>query len=325
MFSKKIIQRIQIIGSVVILVFLSILPAFSPSFILTIFARFMYFGLLTVSFSFLAGQLGLFSLMVPVSFCITAYTIAICQMRNIMPLAPSILFGIVIALAFAGLCGIMVNSTKEIYFLMLTLVLSQLVWSLALQWTSLTNGTTGLLGVRFPDSLNIFSERPEINRYYWTFIVFSLCVLVVFMLARSSFGLRLRGIRESESRMRLLGYNTKLLKWIAFMIASLISSFSGLLFVYYTGMITPESLSLNQANQALISSILGGVNSVIGGSMLGTVINRTLEMTLSGLIKRYAILVGTMFLLVILIIPNGLTSLLGRFKRKEHSSKGEQD
>jgi hypothetical protein len=59
--------------------------------------------------------------------------------------------------------------------------------------------------------------------------------------------------------------------------------------------------------------------------MLGTVINRTLEMTLSGLIKRYAILVGTMFLLVILIIPNGLTSLLGRFKRKENSSKGEQD
>jgi ABC-type branched-subunit amino acid transport system permease subunit len=70
-------MKIQIIISLVVLVVLSILPAFSPSFVLTIFARYMYFGLLTISFAFLAGQLGLFSLMVPVSFCLTAYTIAI--------------------------------------------------------------------------------------------------------------------------------------------------------------------------------------------------------------------------------------------------------
>ncbi|MDR2158607.1 MAG: hypothetical protein LBP23_00910, partial [Treponema sp.] len=116
-----------------------------------------------------------------------------------------------------------------------------------------------------------------------------------------------------------------MLKWMAFMISSLISSVSGILFIYYTGMVTPDSLSLNSANQALISSILGGVNSVVGGSMLGTVINRTLEMTLSGLIKRYAILVGTMFLLVILIIPNGLTSILDRIKTRGKSKKGKQN
>jgi branched-chain amino acid transport system permease protein len=278
----------------------------------------MYFGLLTISFAFLAGQLGLFSLGIPVSFCITAYTIAICQVRNIMPMLPSVFLGILIAMIFAALCGIMVNSTKDISFLMLTLVLSQLVWSLAAQWTSLTNSTTGLLGIKFPDSLNIFSSKPEINKYYWTVIVFSICVILVFILTQSSFGLKLKGIRESESRMILLGFNTKLLKWTAWMVSSLISSVSGILFIYYTGMITPDSMSLNAANQAMISSILGGVNSIVGGSILGTVINRTLEMTLSGLIKRYAILVGSMFLLVVLAIPNGLTSIFSNIIKKKN-------
>jgi branched-chain amino acid transport system permease protein len=316
MKQAKLLANIRIISFVLLIFVLFLLPLVAPSFVLTIFARYMYFGLLTISFAFLAGQLGLFSLGVPVSFCITAYTIAICQVRNIMPVMPSVFLGILIAMAFAALCGVMVNSAKDISFLMLTLVLSQLVWSLAAQWTSLTNSTTGLLGIRFPDMLNIFGDKPEVNKYCWIVIVFSVCVVLVFILTHSSFGLRLRGIRESESRMILLGYNTKLLKWIAWMISSLISSVSGILFIYYTGMITPDSMSLNAANQALISSILGGVNSIVGGSMIGTVINRTLEMTLSGLVKRYAILVGTMFLLVILVIPDGLTSIFARIKIK---------
>ncbi|MDR2158625.1 MAG: branched-chain amino acid ABC transporter permease, partial [Treponema sp.] len=205
MKNKRLFTNIQIFVFAALVFVLSLLPAFSPPFMLTIFARYMYFGLLTISFAFLAGQLGLFSLMVPVSFCLTAYTIAISQTRSLMPMVPSVFLGILTALVFAGICGIMVNNTRDISFLMLTLVLSQLVWSLALQWTSLTNGTTGLLGIRFPEALNVFSKRSEVNKYYWTLVVFSLCVIFVFMLTHSSFGLRLRGIRESESRMILLG------------------------------------------------------------------------------------------------------------------------
>jgi len=310
--------RLQTFLMLVVLCVLLALPAFSSQFFLIMLIRYMYFGLLTIAFAFMAGQLGLFSLMVPVSFTLTAYTIAICQVRGIMQVEASVFLGMGIALAFAALCGVMVNKTREISFLMLTLVLAQLVWSLALQWTSLTNGSTGLLGIHFPEWLSIFSSKPITNKYYWTLIVFEICAALIWMLTKSSYGLRLRGIRESESRMIVLGYNTALLKWTAFMISSLVSCISGILYIYYTGMITPDMMTLNSSNQALISSILGGVNSVVGGSILGTVINRTLEMTLSGLIKRYAILTGVLFLMVILFIPNGLTSIIntsGLFKK----------
>ncbi len=192
---------------------------------------------------------------------------------------------------------------------MLTLVFSQLVYSLALQWTSMTNGTTGLLGIRFPDALEIFSENTKVNHYYWTLLIFGLTIFLVYRLITSSYGLRLRGIKNSETRMAALGYHTGLLKWSAFMVSSLISSIAGVLFVYNTGMINPEIMTLNSSNQALISSILGGVDSVLLGSIVGTVINRTLELTLGSLTRRYATIVGALFLAIILLMPEGLISI----------------
>jgi len=299
--------KLAIIGA--ILVFLIVLPMFAGPFTIIMVVRYMYFGLLTIAFSFLASQLGLLSLMVPIFYSIVAYVIAISQTRGIMSVEVSVVAAFVIAMSFAALCGLMVNKTKGITFLMLTLVLAQLVWAIAMQWTELTNGVDGLVGIRFPEWLNIFSAAANINEYYWTFIAFTTTASLVWLLTKSPYGLILRGIRDSESRMIALGYNTSLIKWSAFMISAYVSCVGGLLYIYFMGMVTPETMTLGASNQALISSILGGINSVIAGSVLGTVIYLTLDLTLSGIIQRYSIIVGLLFLFVILFTPKGLMSL----------------
>ena len=81
------------------------------------------------------------------------------------------------------------------------------------------------------------------------------------------------------------------------------------MYIYFMGMVTPETMTLGASNQALISSILGGMHSVIAGSILGTVIYLTLDLTLSGIIQRYSIIIGMLFLFVILFTPRGLMSL----------------
>ena len=324
--NAKKIQFCIIIAAIIILIFA---PAFADPFTIIMLIRFMYFGLMTIAFSFLASQLGLISLMVPAFYSIVAYVIAISFTRGIMPVEVAVIAGFLISMMFAALAGVMVNRTKAITFLMLTLVLSQLVWSIALQWTDLTNGVDGLVGIHFPEWLNIFSERTNINEFYWSLIIFSITAFLVWLLTKSQYGLILRGIRESESRMRALGYNTSLLKWTAFMIAAYVSSVGGLLYIYFMGMVTPEVLTLGASNQSLISSILGGFNSVFAGSMLGTVIYLTMELALSGIIRRYAIVVGALFLFVILFTPNGLIAIfesnvgrkvVGIFRKSEGGS-----
>lgn len=316
---KSKTDKFRLSGLLALLLFLIAVPMLSSSFLITMMIRYMYYGLLTISFAFLASQLGLFSLMVPVSLTICGYIIGLGVLRWNMSIWLAILLGILGSQLFAALCGIMVNKSKGISFLMLTLVISQLVWALSLQWTTVTNGTTGLLDIRFPEYINIFSAQPNVNQYYWTFIVFVLCVTLVFLLTRSSYGLRLRGVRDSESRMMALGYHTSTLKWTAFMIANLISAIAGVLYVYNNGMITPDVMTLSSTNKSLISSILGGAGTPLLGSMIGTVIYRTFDVMLSGLTRRYLTLVGLLFLTVVMILPDGITSIAKRFRRgKRH-------
>lgn len=313
-------DMIKPVGVALLLAALLVAPLLSSSFLITMLIRYMYYGLLTISFAFLASQLGLFSLMVPVSLTVCGYIIGLGVLRWNMNVWLAVLLGIVASQLFAALCGLMVNKSKGTSFLMLTLVISQLVWALSLQWTSVTNGTTGLLDIRFPEYINIFSTQANINQYYWTFIVFALCLVGVFLLTRSSYGLRLQGVRDSESRMAALGYHTSTLKWSAFMVANLLSAIAGVLYVYNNGMITPDVMTLSSTNKSLISSILGGAGSPLLGSMIGTVIYRTFDIMLSGLTRRYLTLVGLLFLTVIMVLPDGITSIakrIGRWKKHE--------
>lgn len=159
-------SRLKGIGLIALLAVMLVIPLVSSSFLITMFIRYMYYGLLTISFAFLASQLGLFSLMVPVSLTICGYIVGLGVLRWNMNVWLAVLLGILGSQAFAAVCGVMVNRSKGTSFLMLTLVISQLVWSLSLQWTTVTNGTTGLLDIRFPSYLNIFSEQQNINQYY---------------------------------------------------------------------------------------------------------------------------------------------------------------
>lgn len=313
-------KKLTIIALCILAAILIIIPIVGSSYAVRVVVRYMYFGLLTISFAFLASQLGLFSMMAPVSMTITGYIIGLSTLRWGWSIWLGIIVAIAGTMAFAALCGLMVNHSKGTSFMMLTLVISQLVWALALQWTSVTNGTTGLLGIEFPAYINIFCDNTAINNYYWTLIVFAICVFAVYLLINSSYGLRLRGIRDSESRMRAFGYHTSFLKWTAFMVANLLSSIVGVLYVLVNGMITPDVMTLASTNKSLISSILGGVSSPLVGSMIGTVIYRTCDLLLSSITRRYLLFVGLMFLLIMLLLPDGLTSIIkkiGRGKKDE--------
>lgn len=286
------------------------IPLFVDQFFITMMIRIMYYGLLAVAFSFLAGQLGLFSLMVPAFLGISAYTIAILESKGILMFPYSVIVAIVLTLAFAAFAGFLVNRSKEVYFLMLTLVLGQLVWAIVLQWVSLTKGTNGISGIEVPHLWGL-GEGSNVGFYYYTLAAFSLVILGLTGLMGSSFGLKLRGIRESESRMIMLGYNVALLKWVAFMISSFIAGLAGIFYVYYSGLINPDALSLNSSNQVMIASIFGGLNSIIG-AILGTGIIKTLEIVLSGITQRYLLIIGILFLVVIMFAPKGVIDVLER-------------
>ena len=101
--------------------------------------------------------------------------------------------------------------------------------------------------------------------FYLVFGFFAVSLLLLYMLVRSPFGRSLAGIRERELRMKILGYNTWLHKYIAFIIAGAFGGLSGVLWAHTNGIVSPENVVLTTSVDALLMVVLGGAGTLVGG------------------------------------------------------------
>ena len=286
-------------------------PWIASDYFVMMCIRVMYFGMLTLSLCFLAGELGVVSLMQASFFGISGYFIAILQTRYQLPFPIPPLVGIGVAVLFAALTGLLVVRARGIYFLMLTLVLGQLIWALASQWASVTRGDSGITDIFAPVIFGISTEKSR--EAFYLFELFFFCGVIFFLAAlkRSPFGLMLRGVRDSETRMAMLGYPVSFLRYTAFVFAAFVASVGGVFFAYFTGLINPHSVSLTTNVETLLSGILGGIQTLFG-AILGTAILKILDLVLSGITHRYLLIMGILFLVVIMFAPQGAAGALKR-------------
>ena len=293
---------------VVLLLLLAIPWMFSDYYVMMCI-RVMYFGMLTLSLCYLAGELGVVSLMQASFFGISGYFIAILQTRYHLPFPIPPLVGIGMAVLFAALTGFLVVRVRGIYFLMLTLVLGQLVWALASQWASVTRGDTGITDIFAPVIFGFSTEKSRGAFYFFELFFFCGAVYLLHALKTSPFGLMLRGIRDSESRMVMLGYPVGRLRYLAFLFSALVASVGGVFFAYFVGLINPHSVSLTTNVETLLSAILGGIQTLFG-AILGTAILKILDVVLSGITQRYLLIMGVLFLITIMFAPEGIAGSL---------------
>src|SRR5262249_54441417 len=152
--------------------------------------------------------------------------------------------GLAAAAVAAALFGLLALRTRGAYLLMITLALAQVLWGIAFGWRSLTGGDDGLPGIPRPVAGLPWSLADGLRFYYFVLVVFALATAVLWLVLSSPFGKALVGIRESERRMEVLGYNTWAHKYVAFVIAGTLAGVAGTLFVYYNGFVSPAYLSV---------------------------------------------------------------------------------
>jgi ABC-type branched-subunit amino acid transport system permease subunit len=155
---------------------------------------------------------------------------------------------------------------------MITLALGQCVWGLAYRWNSLTGGDNGInLRVRPNFGIDL---GYDVTFFYLVFGFFSLSLLIMYTLVRSPFGRSLVGIRERELRMKILGYNTWLHKYVAFIIAGGFGGLAGVLWAHTAGIVSPENVVLTTSVDALLMAVLGGAGTLVGGVIGAAIVFR---------------------------------------------------
>lgn len=297
---------------------LLVMPAFLPSYLQGMMTKFLILAVLAMSLDLLFGYGGLSSLGQAAYFGVGGYTVAVLMyhygVKSFWIGAP---LGILTAALTAAIFGIIALRVSGIYFLLITFALGQLLYSVAwnVKWLN-GPGIQGLTGLSRPDLGLHFFTWSTISFYYFVVVIFTLCYFLLSLITKSPFGLALMGIREGESRMEALGYNTWLHKYLTFVIAGAISGVAGELFVYNNRFISPAQLGIGTSFLAMSMAIIGGRGTLFG-PVIGAAIIVFVEYFASiSNPERWPLILGGIFVLSIMFIRDGVGKYVMRFWKK---------
>jgi branched-chain amino acid transport system permease protein len=273
----------------------------------------LIFGLLALSVDLLLGHAGLFSLTHASFFAVSAYTVAILQVRYGVSTALAAPAGILLGTLLAAVFGISVR-TRGVSFILITIALGYVVWGVAHRWSSFTGGDNGVTNVPFP-ALGPLAVGSHTQYYYVVLAIVILLGLAYRVLIRSPFGLGLRGIKASETRMQSLGYRTSLHLYAAFVLSGAIASLAGVLYVYYNKFVNPVAASFPISVEAALMAIVGGTGTIVG-PFIGAGVVLGLRNWVSSFVDMHHAIMGAVFIATVLWAPDGLVGLAGRIRAR---------
>jgi branched-chain amino acid transport system permease protein len=209
----------------------------------------------------------------------------------------------------AVVTGVFAVRSRGIYFLMLTLAFGQLLWVLALNWTSVTNGSNGLFGVPAPTLWSGSTWLASNDHFYWyTLAVFAVGYGVLRLVVGSPFGRALGAIRENEARMSSLGYAVPLYKLAAFTIAGAVAGYAGALALQQPRYFSPDGMSFEVSALAVVALIVGGQRTLLGPVLGAAFVYLIRDQLASVLASHWQLVLGAVFVLVVYLLPGGLVA-----------------
>jgi branched-chain amino acid transport system permease protein len=287
-------------------------PQLGSLFYISLASNFLIFGLLAMSLDLLAGYTGLVSLGQAAALGVGAYGIAVAMGHGLDPNA-AIGVALVASLAVAAGFGLVAVRVGGITFVILTLALGQVVWGLAYRWVGLSGGDNGLpVGGR--PSIGPIDLSDSAAYYYFVLAVFVVCAALMWALVRSPFGLSLRGIQNNEQRMRTLGYNVWLHKYLVFVIAGFFGGVAGILFAFFNSYVSPTAIDFAHNATAVQMVVVGGLGT-LWGPLVGAILIVLMQQYVSIYVTRWVTLLGIIFVLTVLFAREGAWGLLLRLVR----------
>ncbi len=316
--ARRPVSLDRTVGSLILLVALLAPLLFNEYWIAALLTQMLLLGVVAASLIFLSAYGGMVSLAQVAVYGIAGFALGnLTTNGNTKGLnlgwaeVPGIAVAIAIAIAVAFMFGALASRSYGIYFLMITLVFSVIANLVFGQVTNIS-GFGGISGIPIPDFLSR-TAHPE--RLYFVTLAIALAVYALLRyVVRTPFGLTLQGIRDDPVRMRSLGYSVAWHRTLAFTFAGLIAAIGGILFVWWNAQIAPSTIGLPATIDVLVIAVIGGLYRLEGawlGALVFVVINNYAP-DIGFISDRFHTLIGVVFLVIVLVSPNGLMGLWER-------------
>ncbi len=303
----------RFLASGIALVALATLPYWMHGiYYINVSSQILFFAIFALGLNVLVGYAGLVSLGHAGLFGVTAYVTGY-MLQLGFGHTTAIVAALVLSMGAMAIFAALSLRSTGIGFIMITLALGEILWGLAYRWISLTGGDNGISLHTRPAPFGYSLAEPN-TFYYATLIIFVLSVATVAVFVRSPFGAALMGTRDQPRRMNALGYHVWMIRFYACLFSGLLTSVSGILFVYYTQFISPQTLALTSSAEVLLMVISGGPGTLLG-PIVGAALVVTVKTVVSGFIERWNFLLGAIFVAIVILMPEGLVPGTARLWR----------
>lgn len=223
-----------------------------------------------------------------------------------------VIVGMLTGGVFAAFLGFIIRQKKGVYFALLTVVFTQVLYGICWRWDAVTGGESGLMGIKRVSLMGL-DMNNAIAFYYLVFVIFAICAVVIRKIADSSFGMSLHAIRQNPVRAQYLGYNPANYKLGVYVISGLFAGLAGGLYCFLTQSAFADILDWVKSGDVVIATLLGGGTVSFYGPIVGSIIFVVCKELISAFWEHWAFLYGLSFVVIILAFPTGL---LGMFKKK---------
>ncbi|HSB41303.1 MAG TPA: branched-chain amino acid ABC transporter permease [Methylomirabilota bacterium] len=294
------------------------LPFVVPPYQTVLLSYGLVFAIAALGFNLLLGYTGLLSFGHSAYFGTGAYAVAfIVKYAKLDSMEAFLVGGAVASGVVAALFGLLCVRYTRIFFGILTMALSQVLWSLAFKFFWVTGGTDGL---RVPtptllggavraggDKFEFLSHRY----YFYVLAVFVICVAVMWIIVHSPFGKALQAIRDNETRAEFVGVQVWHYRWVAFLISGMFTGVAGALWVPLNGLTTPDILHWTFSGKMVFFTVLGGFQTFFG-PVVGAVIYNYLETYAVGYTVYWQLVLGVVLVTMVLALPAGIVGTVRR-------------
>lgn len=282
----------------------------------------LIFAIAALGFNLLLGYTGLLSFGHAAFFGTGAYAAALLlKYLGVKSMELYILGGVGASLLLGVIMGVVCVRYTRIFFAILALALSQVLWSLAFKLFWITGGTDGL---RLPTPTLLGGlVTPAADKmaflafqyYYYVLVVFVAAVAAMWLMVRSPFGKALQAIRDNEVRAEFVGVRVRRYRFIAFVASAGFTGLAGTLWVPLNGLTTPDVLYWPFSGKIVFMAVLGGFKTFLG-PIVGAFAYNYLETFAVGETIYWQLLLGVVLVVLVLAIPDGLVGTAIKLARR---------
>ncbi|MEW5912255.1 MAG: branched-chain amino acid ABC transporter permease [Thermodesulfobacteriota bacterium] len=283
------------------------MPLVLGEFWVLVLTEILILGLFAVSFNMIFGYMGQLSFGHAAFYGVGAYTTGLMMVKAGVPLGLCLPASMIMAGLVALVLGYFCIRLTGIYFAILTMAFGQLIFYIIFQWYGFTGGDNGLQGIRPPALL----DGPW-SYYYFTLLVVTAGVIVMWIISESPFGYTMRAIRDNPQRTRFVGVNTKKYMLINFVVAAMFAGLAGGLWGPFNRSLAPDLCNWHQSGVPVFMTIIGGPTGFLG-PLIGSVIYTFLMAFVTGFTEYWPLTIGIVITLVVLFLPGGVWGLVERY------------